>query len=199
MDPTRPSLSLESKAVVIKQFIANPQKWLERERKFLQGPLPTKTTITTSQNGIVKARHPPRSHETIIKATPRKSTRDNDFHSLPDFCPPVASLLKPSSLKVNWQRNRPINLQNDPNAHLLHADEILVAAQLRLDCATYLTSKRRIFLKKIDTLKIDREFRKTDAQKACNIDVNKASQLWEAFNKVGWFDPGWFQNHIDNT
>ena len=33
-----------------------------------------------------------------------------------------------------------------------------------------------------------KDFRKTDAQKACRVDVNKASRLHTAYEKVGWFD-----------
>jgi hypothetical protein len=31
-------------------------------------------------------------------------------------------------------------------------------------------------------------FKRTNSQQTCNIDVNKASKLWEAFDKVGWFE-----------
>jgi hypothetical protein len=66
-----------------------------------------------------------------------------------------------------------------------------LAANLRLDAATYLTSKRRMFIARLNCLKISKEFRKTDAQQACKIDVNKASKLWTAFDKVGWLDKHW--------
>ena len=134
-----------------------------------------------------------------VSATPDPGTRrvvapnreDKDFNGLPDFCPPLTSLPpKSNSLKVDW-KGAPIDLSNDPHRHLLHADEPSLAANLRLDCATYLTSKRRMFVKRLECLRIGKEFRKTDAQQACKIDVNKASKLWTAFDRVGWLDKQW--------
>jgi hypothetical protein len=126
------------------------------------------------------------------------SREDKDFNSLPDYCPPLDSLPnKPNSLKVDWKGNA-LDLRADPDAWRLHPDELLLAAGLRLDCATYLTSKRRIFIRRLEcmTQKPTKDFRKTDAQQACKIDVNKASKLWSAYEKVGWLDPKWMVKHI---
>jgi hypothetical protein len=121
---------------------------------------------------------------------------DKDFESLPDLCPPKDSLPNRSnSLKVDW-KGAPIDLSNDPHRHLLHADEVTLAANLRLDCATYLTSKRRMFVRRLECLRVGKEFRKTDAQQACKIDVNKASKLWTAFEKVGWLDKHWIARFL---
>lgn len=121
---------------------------------------------------------------------------DKDFNSLPNYCPPSSSLPnRPNCLKVDW-KGAPIDLSGDPNAKLLHPDEITLAANLRLDCATYLTSKRRIFIRRLECARVGKEFRKTDAQQACKIDVNKASKLWTAFEKVGWLDIHWVRPHM---
>jgi hypothetical protein len=127
----------------------------------------------------------------------RKVAReDKDFNALPDYCPPKDSLPnKMNSLKVDW-RGAPIDLRNDPNVLDLHPDEVALAGNLRLDCATYLTSKRRIFIKRVECIRIGKEFRKTDAQQACKIDVNKASKLWTAFEKVGWLNPKWVRQYV---
>jgi len=214
-------LVLEFKAEVAKQFDANRSKWLNRERLYLledralqagarrytniapatgpSRPRPNTKPSPVRNGGIVKPRP---AKTTAGRATPDRATgpkvarEDKDFNSLPDYCPPVTSLpSKPNSLKVDW-RGAPIDLRNDPNAHLLHPDELLLAANLRLDCATYLTSKRRIFIKRIEALRIGKEFRKTDAQQACKIDVNKASKLWQAFEKVGWLNPSWVKKYM---
>lgn len=117
---------------------------------------------------------------------------DKDFEALEDLSPPLDSLPqgRPNSLKVEWKGNA-LDLSNDPHRHLLHPDELILASNLRLDCATYLTSKRRIFLRRRECALIGKEFRKTDAQQACKIDVNKASKLWQAFDKVGWLNIEW--------
>lgn len=134
-----------------------------------------------------------------VSATPDPASRraaapsreDKDFNALPDYCPPLTSLpAKANSLKVDW-KGAPIDLSSDPHRHLLHPDELSLAAGLRLDAATYLTSKRRMFAARVNCKKISKEFRKTDAQQACKIDVNKASKLWTAFDKVGWLDAHW--------
>ncbi|KAG5914339.1 hypothetical protein E4U42_000539 [Claviceps africana] len=136
-------------------------------------------------------------------ATPEPSRRvvapnreDKDFNSIVDYCPPLDTLPdQPNSLKVDW-KGQPIDLSGDPYAHLLHPNELLLAGNLRLDCATYLTSKRRIFERRLLCLRTKKEFRKTDAQQACKIDVNKASKLWTAFEKVGWLDARWISQYL---
>lgn len=133
--------------------------------------------------------------------TPRRvigtSREDTDFNSLPDYSPPLSTLPKnnPKALKAEW-RGQMLDLSNDPHRHLLHEAELNLAATLRLSCATYLCSKRRIFAARLGALRIGKEFRKTDSQQACKIDVNKASKLWSAYEKVGWFKPEYFQHHL---
>lgn len=135
-------------------------------------------------------------------ATPEPSRRvvanreDKDFNSIVDYCPPISSLPdRPNSLKVEW-KGQPIDLSTDPHVNLLHPDEVALAGNLRLDCATYLTSKRRIFERRLQCLRTGKEFRKTDAQQACKIDVNKASKLWTAFDRVGWLNAQWVRRFL---
>jgi hypothetical protein len=37
----------------------------------------------------------------------------------------------------------------------------------------------------VERMKVGKDFKKTNSQQTCKVDVNKASELWEAFNKVG--------------
>ncbi|KAF2454433.1 hypothetical protein BDY21DRAFT_272555, partial [Lineolata rhizophorae] len=141
------------------------------------------------------------SFETTQRSTQPKAPRpqtnrdDTDYMSIPDFCPPLSTLPAGSkSLKADW-KGPSLDLSNDPDRHLLHEAEVSLAATLRLTCATYLCSKRRIFIGRIEALKKNKEFRKTDAQQACKIDVNKASKLWSAYERVGWFNPEYFNKH----
>ncbi|KAF2002980.1 hypothetical protein P154DRAFT_429607 [Amniculicola lignicola CBS 123094] len=129
-------------------------------------------------------------------ARPVTNRDDTDFNSLPDFSPPLNTLPNNSKvLKADW-RGAMLDLSNDPDRERLHEAEINLASTLRLTCATYLCSKRRIFQARIDALRIGKEFRKTDAQQACKIDVNKASKLWTAYDKVGWFNPEYFRQFL---
>ncbi|KAH7089645.1 hypothetical protein FB567DRAFT_307045 [Paraphoma chrysanthemicola] len=130
-------------------------------------------------------------------ARPATNRDDTDYNALPDYCPPLDTLPKgnPKSLKAEW-KGTVLDLSTDPDRHMLHEAEVPLAATLRLNCATYLCSKRRIFAARIDALRIGKEFRKTDAQQACKIDVNKASKLWQSFDKVGWFNPDYFRQYL---
>lgn len=114
---------------------------------------------------------------------------DTDYAALPDYTPSSATL--PGSgkgLKADW-RGHPLDLSRDSDRHVLHDAEVALASTLRLSCAQYICSKRRIFMSRLECLRNGKEFRKTTAQQACKIDVNKASKLWTAFDKVGWFEP----------
>ncbi|OWP02678.1 hypothetical protein B2J93_6643 [Marssonina coronariae] len=163
-------------------------------------PAPKPSSKAVAGSRVAKT---PRPAKPVHRATTpggepakRVAREDKDFALLRDLCPPLDTLpCKAHSLKVDW-KGQAIDLSSDPHAHLLHPDERHLAANLRLDCATYLTSKRRIFIKRIEAYRINKEFRKTDAQQACKIDVNKASKLWQAFEKVGWFDPKHIQQHL---
>ncbi|KAF4119456.1 SWIRM domain [Geosmithia morbida] len=159
----------------------------------------TTTTTTKGANSTVSAkRSVPRASPTPepTRRIVAPNREDKDFNSLPDYCPPASSLpSRPNSLKVEW-KGQPIDLSSDPHSRLLHPDEVALAGNLRLDCATYLTSKRRIFERRLQCLHTGKEFRKTDAQQACKIDVNKASKLWTAFDRVGWLDASWVQKFL---
>ncbi|MCJ1426930.1 hypothetical protein MMC29_004833 [Sticta canariensis] len=131
--------------------------------------------------------------ETRTPAT--KRPEDVDYRSLPDYSPSTSTLPKgnPKCLKADWPSSNLLNLSNDPDRAMLHEAELNLASILRLSCATYLCSKRRIFEARLNALRIHKEFRKTDAQQACKIDVNKASKLWTAYDKVGWFNEAYFE------
>lgn len=153
---------------------------------------------------------PPQPLKRTVKATAKKVESDNldakkqpttradkDFDSIPDYSPPLSSLdsQKPDCMKVEW-RGQHMDLSRDPLVGLLHKEEVLLAGCIRVDCATYLTAKRRIFQRRLECMMQPKEFRKTDAQQACHIDVNKASKMWQAFDKVGWLDSKWMAPHV---
>lgn len=179
---------------VVKPADPKPAKAAQRQQHHHQ----TATAAAAAPRPIrsnpppIRAVPAPRAKSPTPEAASRRivapNREDKDFLSLPDICPPLSTLPpKSNSMKVDW-KGAPIDLSADPHRDLLHPDELALAANLRLDCATYLTSKRRMFMKRLDCLRIGKEFRKTDAQQACKIDVNKASKLWTAFDKVGWLE-----------
>ncbi|RYN16426.1 hypothetical protein AA0115_g12371 [Alternaria tenuissima] len=146
----------------------------------------TTTTTTTSP----KSASPKPSR-------PATNRDDSDYNAIPDYSPPLDTLPKGNTkiLKAEW-KGQALSLADDPDRDLLHEAELNLAGTLRLNCATYLTSKRRIFQARIEALKIGKEFRKTDAQQACKIDVNKASKLWQSYDRVGWFNPEYFRQYL---
>ncbi|CAL9729067.1 hypothetical protein MOUN0_F05094 [Monosporozyma unispora] len=120
------------------------------------------------------------------------------WKKLPDYCPDVNTLPHSTNnrcLKVEW-KGSPLNLSHDPLKFELHPAELVLASILRLPCDLYLDSKRRLFLEKVCKLQNRLPFRRTDAQKACRIDVNKASRLYSAFEKVGWLNDSNFMKYL---
>ncbi|KAL6449909.1 hypothetical protein SBY92_002383 [Candida maltosa Xu316] len=117
--------------------------------------------------------------------------------SIPDYSPDTKTLpSNPKCLKIEW-KGQPMDLSQDPNLDKLsHPAEVLLASILRLPVSVYLDSKRRLFFEKVNCLKNGKVFRRTDAQKACRIDVNKASRLFAAFEKVGWLNDELFDKYL---
>lgn len=119
-----------------------------------------------------------------------------DWESIPDYAPNVSLLPNNSRcLKVEW-KGQPMSLSDDPLVDKLHPAEVTLASILRLPCNLYLDSKRRLFAEKVARLKKGLPFRRTDAQKSCRIDVNKASRLFAAFEKIGWLNDDKFEQYM---
>lgn len=118
--------------------------------------------------------------------------------SIPDFSPDAFKTLpaeNPKCLKIEW-KGQPMDLSTDPNLDKLHPAEAVLASILRLPVFVYLDSKRRMFFEKVQRMKQGKQFRRTDAQKACRIDVNKALRLFAAFEKVGWLNDEHFTQYL---
>jgi hypothetical protein len=121
--------------------------------------------------------------------------------SIPDFSPNAQETLPENNtkcLRIEW-KGQPMDLSEDANLSKLHPAEVVLASILRLPVSVYLDSKRRLFYEKVARLKADKQFRRTDAQKACRIDVNKASRLFAAFEKVGWLNDEHFEKYINDV
>lgn len=181
----RPSNTIIAKATAPKN--ASQHRNSSKVTKPSTGPRPVRTQTAKATRRISST---PEPRSRLVPP----NREDKDFNSIPDFCPPLSSLPNKSNLmRVDW-KGAPLDLSKDPHKHLLHPDELQLAAGLRLDCATYLTSKRRIFEARLDYYHKGKEFRKTHAQQACKIDVNKASKLHTAYERAGWLDKKWMQD-----
>ncbi|VEU23639.1 DEKNAAC104923 [Brettanomyces naardenensis] len=137
-----------------------------------------------------------RRKPTIRKANSATTRYDYDYTKLVDYCPPFSTLPdNPRCMKTEW-KGQAMDLSDDPLVSELHPAEVLLASTLRLPCKVYLDSKRRIFAEKVKRMRSRLPFRRTDAQKACKIDVNKASRLYAAFEKVGWLNESNFRKYL---
>ncbi|CAI5759010.1 unnamed protein product [Candida verbasci] len=134
-----------------------------------------------------------------VNTTPTVNSQQQSLidDSIPDYSPDYSTLPSnnPKCLKIEW-KGQPMDLSNDPNIDKLHPAEVLLASILRLPVIIYLDSKKRLFFEKVSRMKIGKQFRRTDAQKACRIDVNKASRLFAAFEKVGWLNDELFEKYL---
>lgn len=131
------------------------------------------------------------------RATTSNAVRVHDLNisQIEDYSPSVDLLPPGRSLRAEW-KGAPMDLSQDPDVHLLHPAEVHLASVLRLPAEVYLDSKRRLFAEKVHRLRQGLLFRRTDSQKACRIDVNKASRLFGAFEKVGWLNDEHFTQYL---
>ncbi|CCE64481.1 hypothetical protein TPHA_0H02780 [Tetrapisispora phaffii CBS 4417] len=138
---------------------------------------------------------PPLASAAIVSKAPQYVPQIS-WQQLPDYSPPLSTI--PDNkycMKIEWKGSQ-MDLSNDPLRDQLHPAELVLAQILRLPCDLYLDSKRRFFLEKVYRVKNGKTFRRTDAQKACRIDVNKASRLFQAFEKIGWLDDKYFKGVV---
>ncbi|KAJ5136985.1 hypothetical protein N7448_005539 [Penicillium atrosanguineum] len=211
--PTRDEylLALSCVPIVSTQYNRNPAAWAREERETLERQMPPPGELVwplrvfPESESSAPPNLPPKQHALDSFDSPPSASKpralgtnrdDTDFHALKDFSPPLDTLGgNAKALKADW-KGQMLDLSNDPDRHLLSPAELNLASTLRLSCATYLCSKRRIFEARVRALGVGKEFRKTDAQQACKIDVNKASKLWTAYERVGWFKPDFFQQYV---
>lgn len=138
---------------------------------------------------------PVRQYRSNASSPAPSKVHDMALSQITDYSPSADSLPNGKSLRAEW-KGVPMDLSQDPNVHLLHPAEIHLASVLRLPADIYLDSKRRLFAEKVHRLRQGLPFRRTDSQKACRIDVNKASRLFSAYEKVGWLDDALFKKYL---
>lgn len=162
-------------------------------------PTKKRKTVRSPSSSQFQQHHNPNPNIVSVKAIQNvpQYVPGVSWEKLPDYSPPLSTLPESNRncLRIEWKGN-PMDLSVDPLRSKLHPAEIILASILRLPCDLYLDSKRRLFLEKVYKQKKGMPFRKTDAQKACKIDVNKASRLYSAFEKVGWLDNHHFERYM---
>lgn len=129
------------------------------------------------------------------KPSRAKSTKPRNDENYKDFqaFPPPTSMKNPEKA-AHQVRDFPgssNDLSDDPEYHLLEPAELIVAKKLSLTCAKYLLTRGQIIRGHVELLtagKKGENWNKTAAQKVCNIDVNKASCLFQFFKDIDWFE-----------
>ncbi|ORX97876.1 hypothetical protein K493DRAFT_11051 [Basidiobolus meristosporus CBS 931.73] len=94
--------------------------------------------------------------------------------------PPIDKRVASRS-KVVW-KGVPLDISRHPLYSTLLPEEADVASILRLKPDQYLTIKRVI----LHESRLKAQFRKTDAQRMCRVDVNKTGKVWDWFHDIGW-------------
>ncbi|KAG0232050.1 hypothetical protein BGW42_008483 [Actinomortierella wolfii] len=115
----------------------------------------------------------------------RRIQEPDEVVEMPPDVGPVSMLQGPNLPKVFW-KGTSLPVEGKPGAERLHPHEAYIASTLRLSPAQYLLCKKTLILASREFQANHKVFRKTDAQKLCHVDVNKASKLWEVFTKIGW-------------
>jgi len=114
----------------------------------------------------------------------------------PIFYPPNDNLdrLGPNAMKVEWKSSKKFYSPQELNRFQnlkdvkFHPKELDLAGTINMvHYAQYEESKRLIFQAWFERKSKGLSFTKTHAQQAAHVDVNKASALWTAFDKVNWF------------
>lgn len=179
-------------------------RYWEDRRAELQALKKSKRKVTLARRSSIRT--PCRSGFSAFKAGGdiggisadllRSKGNNTAWDALPDRCPPTSSLdSRNGRLHVKWAEPA-LDLSYDWACYYLHSQEVNLASTLRLTCASYLTNKRKIFLARLNSLQKGRKFNKAAAQRWCSIDPNKVGQMWEAFERVGWFEDGWFRQWL---
>ncbi|KAI9313087.1 hypothetical protein BX666DRAFT_2030472 [Dichotomocladium elegans] len=112
---------------------------------------------------------------------------DQDYY--PAEWLPMADHLDQVSVDITW-KGQPLSLdERDLYLSRLHPSERRIVSHLRLTPVQYVRCKRAIIMAAREFSKHAIEFRRSDAQKVCRIDVNKSSKLWGIFEAYGWLHP----------
>ena len=141
---------------------------------------------------------------------------EGDFWNIQDFAPPLATLNLSENALIPKHKPSilPLDLSGDQHVDQLHPAEQRLASTLRFGGQKYLLCKRQFFRGRVQTMRnarataeqrglnarqeelLDR-FTKTAAQQICNVDVNKASILYDVYKSVGWLKREHFVQFLD--
>ncbi|CAB4417276.1 unnamed protein product [Rhizophagus irregularis] len=92
-----------------------------------------------------------------------------------------------TSPKITWKKgSSSLDIRGLEGANRLHKEERELCSKLRMQPLQYLRGKLAILRGARKARKDNLKFKKVDAQRLVNFDVNKACKLWEFFDQLGW-------------
>ncbi|CAI2173608.1 1430_t:CDS:1 [Funneliformis geosporum] len=92
-----------------------------------------------------------------------------------------------TSPKITWKKgSSSLEIKELEGANLLHKEEWELCSKLRMPPLQYLRGKLAILRGAGKARRDHLKFKKVDAQRLVNFDVNKACKLWEFFDQLGW-------------
>lgn len=115
---------------------------------------------------------------------------DSDISRIPDYEPELewddAEFIK--VMKKLGLIGATKNARLDRSLKKFSSQEISILNALKLTPLQFIDTKKRFFAEKARKTSHKLNFKKTDAQKACKIDVNKASKLYEIYQACGFLE-----------
>lgn len=182
---TKPKEHLKAKPIAVKPKLPRVSTAASPVAKSLKTPMSKRERQSASVEPQARKRAPP-----------SKPVVQDNWLEISDYSPPTETLDSMTMrLRVHW-KGVANDLSSDPEIKHLHPQEVEIAQELKLPANQYLANKRRIFEARLKSIRERKNFTKTAAQQACNIDVNKTSQLYEAYEKVGWFEESNFKQWL---
>lgn len=125
-----------------------------------------------------------KSNEEFLEESTVQDVHGFAVDEIPNFEPDFNKIEFKKILKKFGYDNSNI-LKHDEGLELISENEIPIVIFLKISPLQYFDTKKRLFAEKARKTFNSSTFKKTDAQKACRIDVNKASKLYEIFQNAG--------------
>lgn len=127
------------------------------------------------------------SKREFLESTTVQEIHDAIIDSIPTFAPDMSHIthqsLEKELKRVGFSTNR--SLKDRAGLEMIDKDEVILVSSMKLSPYQYHDTKKRFFAEKARKTFLRTTFKKTDAQKACRVDVNKASKLYEIFQSCG--------------
>ncbi|CCH44461.1 SWIRM domain-containing protein [Wickerhamomyces ciferrii] len=132
----------------------------------------------------------------FLKLSNVQLIHDVEIDEIPNFEPQIdldETKLNRICKKIGLNFDNKFKASNVNNKYKLTSKEVALIHSLKLTPMQFVDTKKRFFAEKARKRHSEMTFKKTDAQKACKIDVNKASKLHEIDRFCGFLNDELFE------